>query len=280
VEITLAIPNYNGSENIANILNQVSKEDFHKIYFIDDASEDNSLEIADKFSKVTIIRGEKNLGPAGNRNRVLNEDLGDIVMFLDVDMELKNTDLKSKIINSFQDNKVAIVGGKIFSKKDEPMWWNYGSEIHPILNAKSEIIHDWFLTVWGDMEKIKELEDKYGNITPNFEISFGNITEPKEVDWVSEANFCIRTDLFKKVAGFDGKMRYHADQDLCKRIRFFGYKVLFSPNIKTRHLEIDTFGEDRKYIMKKYAFYYYNKHWGMSKDIFDKLYPDEKKLQT
>lgn len=275
MKVTLAIPNYNGSENIENILSQAAHEDFDTIYFLDDASTDNSLKIAEKFPEVKIIKGSKNIGPAGNRNWVLGEKLDDIVMFLDVDMVFQTTNIKSKITEMFSQKDIVLVGGQIFSKQEEPMWWNYGPEMHPIQNAKSEVVHDWLLDVWEDMEKVEVLKEKYTDITPNFEISFGKIAEPKEVDWVSEANFCVRTEVFQNVGGFDKNMRYHADQDLCKRIRQLGHKILFSPEIKTKHLEIDTFGKDRSYIMRESAFYFYKKHWGMAKEIFDKLYPEK-----
>lgn len=272
MEITLAIPNYNGASNLGILLEQVTKEEFAHIYVLDDVSSDNSEEVVKEFANVTFVKGKTNKGPGGNRNRVLEQEYADIIMFLDADMQLLVNNLKEKVLDSFADNNVALVGGQIMTLKDEPMWWNYGREMHPVRDAKADIVHEWALDNWENREKIEDLQNKFSDITPNLHISFG---EPsvKAVDWVSEANFCVRSAVFKEISGFDAKMRYHADQDLCKRIRNNGHVIMHSPSIKTKHFEIDTFGETREEINREFAAYYYKKHWDMPQDIFDKLFP-------
>lgn len=275
MKITLVIPNYNGAQNLENIITQVLKEDFDHVYVIDDNSSDNSLEIVKNYSKVVIIEGKENKGPAGNRNRVLDHECGNIIMFLDVDMKLMVENLRAKIEKSFDNNNTGVVGGLIVTQKNEPMWWNYGFEMHLIRDAKADIVHSWALDNWNNAKKIYKLKEKYKEVTPNLEISFDS-PKNKKVDWVSEANFCIRSDLFKKIGGFDINMRYHADQDLCKRVRDLGYTVMFSPEIVSMHMEIDTFGKNREKLIKENAYYFYRKHWGMTRDIFDRLYSEIK----
>ena len=93
MDITLAIPNFNGLEGLKKLLPQVTKEEFKNIYVLDDCSTDKSEEYVKKFPKITFVKGKKNLGPAGNRNRILNCQLGDIIFFIDADMELKVRDI-------------------------------------------------------------------------------------------------------------------------------------------------------------------------------------------
>ncbi len=274
MKVTLAIPNYNGAQNLKELLTQVTKENFAHIYVLDDKSTDNSQEIVNAFSNVSFIQGSENLGPAGNRNRILAQLIGDVIMFLDVDMTLQTTNIVEKIQKNFMDKKIAVVGGLILTKKLEPMWWNYGFEMHPVRDAKADIVHTWALDNWHDKNKINELREKYMTITHNLDISFGE-AKTKQVDWVSEANFCIRTSIFRELNGFDAEMRYHADQDLCRRVRQKGYAVIHSPDIKAIHLEIDTVGEARNELDRKNKLYFYKKHWNMPEYIFELLFPKD-----
>ncbi|MFB6246194.1 MAG: glycosyltransferase family 2 protein [Candidatus Pacearchaeota archaeon] len=82
----------------------------------------------------------------------------------------------------------------------------------------------------------------------------------------------IRSDIFEEANGFDSNMTYHADQDLAKRVRQLDYKVKYTPNLKAKHLDMDTFGENREKQIKEKVFYFFSKHWEMSRKVFDQLY--------
>ena len=85
MKTTLAIPNYNGAQNIEAIIPRVFEENFDAIYVLDDCSDDNSLELLKPFeSKVNVVRGQKNIGAGGNRNRIIDYVKDGIIMFLDV----------------------------------------------------------------------------------------------------------------------------------------------------------------------------------------------------
>ncbi|MBI2356980.1 glycosyltransferase family 2 protein [Candidatus Dojkabacteria bacterium] len=259
MKITAVVPNYNGSSNISNILKQLSNEHFDQIYLIDDNSTDNSVEIAKTFPKVTVIENNVNVGPGANRSRILKYPHGDIIFFVDVDMEILVADVTEKIEELFKDKSIDLVGGMIITKKDEPMWWNWGYEMNLSRDTKARKVDNLMLKHWTNLEKIVELKRKYPNISPNLDISFSEHALRK-VDWVSEANFCVKSKVFEEVGGFDPKMWYHADQDLCKRVREAGYGVYYCPTIKVKHLEIDTFGKDRVKTILKNTLYYYKKH--------------------
>ncbi|MDO8639069.1 MAG: glycosyltransferase [Candidatus Daviesbacteria bacterium] len=82
MKITLAIPNYNGLENLKILIPEVLKEGFEQIYVLDDKSTDDSINYLTKhFPQIKVIKGEINLGPAGNR--ILEQSYGEIIMFLD-----------------------------------------------------------------------------------------------------------------------------------------------------------------------------------------------------
>jgi GT2 family glycosyltransferase len=278
MKVHLAIPNYNGVSNIENILDKALTFDFEKIYVLDDCSNDDSLKILKKYEKkIEVVKGDRNLGPGGNRNRILDiweGDNDDIIQFLDVDSDIQSVDLES-MIKYFQDNRNnAVVGGKILTLKDEPMWWNYGYEMHPVKSAAEKAYMDVAERNWDDDGFISKMREYVKEYSFNLEIKYPE-TSDFEVDWVSGENFAIRYSVFKQVNGFDLNMRYHEEQDLCKRVRDSGYKVVYNPFIVVKHLDMNTFGEDREKIARENAYYFYQKHWGMNRKIFDKLFPYE-----
>lgn len=101
---------------------------------------------------------------------------------------------------------------------------------------------------------------------------FGRKPLEREVDWVAEGSFCVRAGKFAEIGGFDVKMRHHETHDLGKRIRSTGAIIKFALSIIARHTEINVRGELRQKEFTDAQQYFYQKHWGMSKEIFDQLF--------
>jgi GT2 family glycosyltransferase len=83
----------------------------------------------------------------------------------------------------------------------------------------------------------------------------------------------VRADLFRALGGFDERFRYHTGQDFCLRVAQAGRQVRFEPGITVRHLEIDVRGETRSRDFREGQWLFYEKHWGMNRAVFDRLYP-------
>lgn len=107
MRIIAAIPNYNSAVHVIRLAKQLIAEGLDEIYVLDDASSDDSLEkLYELGNDVTVIEGETNLGPAGNRNRILpfvKDD--DIVAFIDADMELVTRQIRSVIEQTINQNE-------------------------------------------------------------------------------------------------------------------------------------------------------------------------------
>ncbi len=280
MNINVVIPNYNGEEGLRILLPQILKLGFKNIYLLDDNSNDNSLNFSKRFSQVKIVSGRKNFGPGGNRNRILNYPTSGIIWFVDADMSLntKSKNFFQKVLDEFRDQKVGVIGGRIFSKQGEPMFWNYGYEMNPQRDAVIPVLEKIFNKFYND----KEISDYLRKIAEfyfyNLEIKMRN-NKKREVDWVAEGNFFIRSSLFKKIGGFDRKMRYHETQDLCRRIRKKeNKKIIFAPYVKTSHSELDVRKGKKEKEREAAAKYFYRKHWGMSGRVYDILAKHHKEL--
>ncbi|MDX1765695.1 MAG: glycosyltransferase [Candidatus Saccharimonadales bacterium] len=240
MRMIVGIPNYNGSKSLMKLIPQLSDEDFDKIFVLDDASTDNSLEYLYEFSDrdVEIIEGNKNVGPGANRNRILPfvED-DDIIMFIDADMELQTRNVKSIITGLFEANPhTGMISGGILNKKGKPMPFNYGLDrstvsdvIGYFFNYLATVLHFRFL-----IAPIRRLARRF---TLNVEISHYP-PEERRVDWAAEGHFYIRGSLFKELKGYDERLQYHEGIDLARRVRAEGYNILFNPSVWAKHLEV------------------------------------------
>jgi GT2 family glycosyltransferase len=58
----------------------------------------------------------------------------------------------------------------------------------------------------------------------------------QETDWVSGGFMVVRSDIFKKVKGFDEHIfMYTEDMELCYRVKKAGYKIYYVPSSTVRH---------------------------------------------
>ncbi|NIT03661.1 glycosyltransferase [Candidatus Saccharibacteria bacterium] len=270
MKITLAIPSYNGLSYLKRLIPRVLEEDFDDVFVLDDASKDGSAEFLRKnFPSVKVIRGRKNVGPTANRNRMLKQSFGDILVFLDVDMELVSKKVTPKIKKLFQKYpKAAVFGGFILGETGEPMWYNRGYDLHPIRSAKSAVLHQMALNFWDDPAIRGYIKENAKEVSLDFE-------KPKDgkVDWVTEAFFMVRGGVFKKLGGFDeGFKMFHEGPDFCKQARTAGFDVRFTTKLKAKHLGAKSTPEAKR---KKYfldsTIYWYKKHYGIPRDLVKKF---------
>lgn len=254
MRIVGAIPNYNGGQNVARLAQQLVDERLDQVIVLDDASTDDSLELLSKLNdKITLVKGDTNLGPAGNRNRALPylQD-EDIVIFIDADMQLMSRNLRHSVEGFFKEEPhVALVGGGIMNKASRPMTYNYGVHTSHFgdslgvgLERLAVVLHFKFL-----VRPLMGLARRY---TRNLDIRW---LKPKSdrVDWVSEGHCYVRANVLKQVGGFDANLRYHEGKELAWRIRRAGWGVLFAPRLWTRHLEFDVRGKSENQLRVEYA---------------------------
>lgn len=119
--ISIIIPNYNGAPLLRRCLEKLAqepgaKEKIHEIIVADDASTDNSLEVAREFG-AKIVALKTNVGPSGARNEGAKQAEGDVLWFLDSDLEIRPgcVDVVYEYFNA-DSNHIAAVG----SYDDDP----------------------------------------------------------------------------------------------------------------------------------------------------------------
>ena len=115
--ISVLMPAYNAEEYIAeaieSILNQTFKD--YEFIIVDDCSTDNTWQIIKKYikkdSRIKAHKNEKNLGIAGNRNKLISMAKGDYVIWQDADDISMPYRLEKQYKFMEENPEVGILGG-------------------------------------------------------------------------------------------------------------------------------------------------------------------------
>lgn len=268
MKITVAIPHYNSLDTLWRLIEQLREDSIDQIIVLDDSSKLPPTKLEAEFPSVQFHFGSDNLGAGGNRNRILKLVDEGIVWFIDADMEIVSTDNADRLRSIFKKELNQVVGGMIYSKEGQEMQWNYGHEMHPVHDARFE---ELAASIRGGDESAWRRLQQYGW---DYHWLQPSSQQPavRQVDWVAEGSFAVPIDLFKAVGGYDVNFRYHEGQDLARRIRDTGAKVIFHPEMITRHLEMNVRGKTRDDEIKSSQYLFFKKHWNMAREVYDQLY--------
>jgi len=125
-KFSVIIPNYNNGQYLEKCLNSVLNQTYknYEIIFIDDMSEDNSLEIANRLlkkpHKVLKVPYKKYNG--GTRNIGIMEATGDYIMCIDSDDWLINNKVLEDLNDFIEDEDIIRTGYSLFNGKEENMF--------------------------------------------------------------------------------------------------------------------------------------------------------------
>jgi len=108
--ISVIIPNRNGSATLEACLESVFASDYSnfEVIVVDDASEDSSVEIAERYP-CRVVKLKRQLGPSVARNVGAEHAKGEILLFIDADCVLRKDTLK--LVSRAMSNGSRVVGG-------------------------------------------------------------------------------------------------------------------------------------------------------------------------
>ena len=235
--IVAAIVNYNMAQDLYRLLGQVTKQDYDAVFVLDDASTDNSREIVKKYpNNVTLVAGKTNKGAGANRNRIMQAlDYDAIIHFLDADVILQ-TDQVVKVIRTIvPDQPFGFIGGLITNKNGLQSVWNYGSgtSLRSGIAAQMQanLIEPKLTT---QPERAKRLRRRFENLLADWPDPLATPTR-RPVYWAAEANFIVRSDIFKQFGGFDESIREIEALELAWRMQQQKLPRYFDPRIAVQH---------------------------------------------
>lgn len=197
------------------------------LYVIDNASTDGTAELIEESGQAVVIKNAKNIGFGAAHNRVLDQELGKYHFVINPDITI-NSDVISDMVDYFESNPdVVMAMPKILNQDgtEQKLPKERPSFKRLFLGRLSDKIRSEY--VWADRE----------------------ISGPTEINFCTGCFFCIRTDIFKKLLGFDERyFMYLEDADLALKAKFKG-KVMMLPQFAVTHAWERESSKSLKYLI-------------------------------
>ena len=242
MDVSIIIVNYNTKQLLANCLTTVfekTKGVTFEVIVVDNASTDSSEEyIKERYPSVKWINSGENLGFGKANNLGAKSATGKYLFLLNSDTLLLNNAIRIffDYAESHQHEGIGTFGSWLLDRNEKP---NNAFGFFPC--AKNEICY---------------LLGKYQ--LP----SLSDITEEKEVDYITGADLFIEKRLFDKLDGFDKNIfMYYEETDLQYRLALHGLSRRIIPGPRIIHLEGGSFENKglslKRFLMAQTSYNYY-----------------------
>lgn len=214
--VTASIVTYNdigrAPDTVQSVVENTKRYPF-KLYVIDNSSTDGTADLIEKSGQAVVIRQNKNIGFGAAHNVVLNEELGKYHFIINPDITL-DSDVISDMVDYFESNpEIVMAMPKILNTDgtEQKLPKECPTFKRLFLGRLSDKIRSEY--VWADRD----------------------VTEPTEINFCTGCFFCIRTEIFKKLLGFDRRyFMYLEDADLTLKAKSKG-KVMILPQFSVTH---------------------------------------------
>lgn len=199
--LSIVIPVRNAESTLQPCLEALAslRENNIEIIVVDDASDDLTPHIAEKF-RYTVIRLDRQSGPAVARNRGARAARGDIILFIDSDVIISQKAVDHILEDFSSDSELAAVVGML--DKETPY---------------------------------KNISSQFYNLRKHYDYSLidGNLST------LYTTASAVRKDIFHLVGGFNENYTTPSveDTDLGKRLYKLGYKIKLDKNVRVVHLK-------------------------------------------
>lgn len=228
--VSAAIVTYNSEGKAVNAFKSILKETKRYpliFYAIDNNSTDKTREEISGIDGVTLIESGGNIGFGAAHNKVLGETLGKYHFVINPDITV-DSDVISDAVDFMEENPdVVMMMPKILNSD--------GTE--QFLPKEIPTFKRIFL---GRI--FKGIRDEYTRKNKQQE-------QIEEIDCCTGCFFCIRSDAFGKLNGFDNRyFMYLEDADLTLRAKKYG-KVVMNRGLSVTHEWERTSAKNLKYLM-------------------------------
>ncbi|MEH2071585.1 MAG: hormogonium polysaccharide biosynthesis glycosyltransferase HpsN [Nostoc sp.] len=245
--ITVVIPTYGREEPLRDSIVDVLKQDYPNFeVLVVDQTAKHQLEIQAYLEEMATAGKIKWLqldwaSLPGARNYAVRRSSGEIILFIDDDVQLTPGLLTAHVKNYLQNQEVGAVAGRVF---DRMKLGDSG----------------------GDLE-IEYLPPEA--MDPGiawYHIDLVHTIKPQQVLTARGCNMSFRREIFTKHGlSFDERFRGSAvreESDFCLRVRETGYKIWYDPEAHLVHLGEETGGcHDISMRSLKYQLTFYHNHF-------------------
>ena len=215
-DLLIQIINYNTKQHLGVCLKSLFEDlngwDInYKVIVLDNNSGDDLEEYERTYEDkiISFNYHKKNLGFGGGHNFISSLEDSRHILILNSDIKFIEKDSVKRLYDGLlKSEKYKVTGPRLLLEDMTPQEFDHGE----IRGFASWIKNSYGSSYWKQRSK------------------------PAEAAWVSGAVFMIETDLFRKMNGFDEKFfLYKEEEELCKRIRESGEKILYDPEVSVMH---------------------------------------------
>ncbi len=256
IDISIIIVNYNLTESIRNLLKSVEKYIDgirYEVIVIDNNSPDRSIEnLKSEFPDFKFLLLDTNFGFGHGNNSGFEQAKGEYILLLNPDTYLVDNMPLGLYRFAKEHPDFGIIGPKMI----------FPDGRFQVSTAKFPGL---FKEI-GDLSGFSIRTTRLSNFI-NFKILKKKILE---VDYVFGSCMLIKTDLYRKLKGFDEDYFLFTEEvDLCYRTKkYTGYKVIYYLNEKIVHMKSLVTGKDMPLRMKlgyESKFKFFRKHYSSFK---------------
>lgn len=158
-----------------------------------------------------IIRNVIPKGFGGNHNTAFAESSGEFFVVVNPDIRIYSFDLK-ELISPFTNQKVAAVAPMVISGEGR-------------VEDSARRFPTFFRFIRRVLFRQRELDYEFDDY-------------PLVVDWVAGMFVVFRSDIYRKINGFDDRrfFMYLEDADICHRLHENGWQVVVNPRVEVTHM--------------------------------------------
>ncbi len=193
----------------------------HEIILVDNGSDElNATGELRGMKNVRLIPSDENLGFGKANNLAVRHAKGDILLFLNNDT-MTTMDFVSPILREFGNDPTLGAAGPHLHNPDGSFQLSGGDLPTFMVEVRDKVLYGMVDRKIASAVRFAERR------------SFGK----RNVEWITGAAFFVRTELFKRLDGFDERFfMFFEDKDLCHRIRDAGFSIRTVPEVFVVHL--------------------------------------------
>lgn len=219
MDVSIAIVSYNTKDFLERCLKSTfkyTKNIKFEVIVVDNASSDKSAELViKKFPHVKLIKNKKNNYFSKANNQALRAARGRYFLLLAPDAYFIDNSVKKFVDYMDKNKKIGAVDGLELSEDKKIVITGF--------RFSTPLLDFYELSFIG-----KRIADK--KALNKFRIKNRSRKDEFPIDVGCDAFLCIRTDLMKRIKGYDEKfLLFYTENDLCLRIKNEGYEIMHYP---------------------------------------------------
>jgi GT2 family glycosyltransferase len=218
--VSIIIVNWNGLESLQTCLPSVTSIEYpdFEIVLADNASSDGSVAwVTDEYPRIKIVRHPENYAFSKGNNAAVPAASGELLLFLNNDVEVESGFLTPLVRELMSDPEVAAVQPKLLQFEDRSRFEYAGA-------------------CGGYLDRFGYPFTR-GRVFDHMEADRGQYDNATDIAWASGAAFLVRRQTFLDAGGFDERFYMHMEEvDLCWRLYRMGYRIRVQPASSVYHI--------------------------------------------